>query len=422
MSILCFNFGFCINLRSRKVFLPDIKWYNYRKTAYQISVIINQVSLACSKRLIPPSLFFSLPYYIWKDHIFPSMYYNTLLKSLTKHDRIKGNQRVNRHIGQSRNFLLYLSSALAVRAWNSIRVFLLGDFSLLYSIGSATRYSYLESESIKIDSQTTVCLSNFSWPVFVKSLFFNRRVLYLLPFTQFTHNNIVDSCVAYLEHLTYESLYFSRLFGPKLKRLLSDDDPSRIYGILHCCASLSVPTIGFQHGAYSINEFGYSTKDLFNTSSNDFWFDTLYVYNSSWSSILMHIRPTLTSHVVPIDNTPSSRPKTHAYPQCLESFTSIVLVLDNYADINLFMAIYDYILSDKPLSTVSIRPHPSMSSEEIKAIQNYILPSAPIATSLNRSSLYICVKSTFALYLSSNGFDLCIVPSELSYISDYFNA
>lgn len=83
---------------------------------------------------------------------------------------------------------------------------------------------------------------------------------------------------------TYLRVFYVRKVGP---RFYGIDDPLYLFPLLFALNRSSVQTVGFQHGLYSENDFGYAVRRCARFE----WYDRLVVWDRFWAEVYHRINP-----------------------------------------------------------------------------------------------------------------------------------
>lgn len=82
----------------------------------------------------------------------------------------------------------------------------------------------------------------------------------------------------------YLRIFHARKVGP---RFYGIDDPLYLFPLLFALNRSGVQTVGFQHGLYSQNDFGYAVRRC----SRFEWYDKLVVWDRFWAGVYHRINP-----------------------------------------------------------------------------------------------------------------------------------
>jgi len=422
MKLISYSFGFSVLKHKDKVCLPSLDWYDHGNVSSRIRSVLSSIFSNDSiprelKNLLP-----ALPYFLWKSVIWPENYFSNSLSLSSFYNDYTGNSRIVAYLKLKLNKSKRLVN-LVVYIHNKVIALFCNRFALIYSIGALNREKFLIRRLPPEYKNKYITLQPFSWNNYFIAIFKMRPTLFLFEFcSSIDLNSNADFGISYLEFLYRESIFFDSIFSwINIGIFLSDDDPSRVYSILLSCRNNRIHTVGYQHGLYSKHEYGYFNKSFIEFFIEDWWFDTLHIKDFLWCNILKQIRPNVNSLVHCQSQSTSKLNKPLLYPDCLSSYNSVVLVLDSYADIKSIHGTYEYILRCYPNTKVWIRPHPSMSKLQVSTLVDIFFPSVNVKKNLEHNHIYLCFKSSLILELMTKDYAYSVVPSRLSYLSDYLD-
>lgn len=245
----------------------------------------------------------AIQYFLFHKFLFPSLLYADAIKYITENKlrpKFTGGTRLLTlyRIIQKRSFV----SRLALQILWRVELILTyihnrwickfyGDMFFQYS----DKEMRLQKLQDKMASYRTGVIAIGGGLKVLKKHFFNRRFLIVIPVRYHPLNNVSNEDIlnslaictiaeSRRQFNSYQNLFRKRPAG---KNFYGIDDPLYLFPLLFSLNRNNVSTIGFQHGLYSNNDFGYAVRNCVKFE----WFNRLVVWDEFWANVYNRINP-----------------------------------------------------------------------------------------------------------------------------------